>query len=761
MDRPISKLLEKLKLTDSGSVKFNSSKKKHDSANNSNNSNANAGISGGGAVPPAPSAAAASPSRPSQFSLASATTGDACVPLAGRGGGGAGGGGGMAVPSSQLLAPPSTPSALAPAPGEGDAQLPPSILAPLRRRSPQQRASCYLGEGVDSHLRRESGLGPEADLPGPFGSKASLNQRRYSLELQQLSRRQQLLSQPPPLSVAPPYPAAAGYGSAPRGGGGGLVEPGYLSEPERHKRFSLQEALFYKRLSTGSELWESTRPASLSHPPHRPSDVTVGGVGGGFFYPPGPTLSPCSSFSLQESVLVSPRSSFASSTASGGGGGSPMGSRCSSNRTSGISLGYDSRYSASGGLPPQQQPHSVQTGASAAIYRAGVAPGEPWTQYFDGGMRPGTYDSRHSYPPAVGSPAATCYQGGSDWWDEQHAGGRGKEGGVMGERARYSDLPGTRYQEELTRLLLRDAVLGDDGLLEGLMLKEPPLALSKPSATILAPSSAAAPANAQEEPGLRAGREAVENRQEFFGMRAQRGHTILYSSQPLGRNQRQRAINTDALSSANTCTFRGTCVKCGKGVYGADNACQALDSLYHTRCFTCVSCGRTLRNKDFYNVNGSVYCKEDYMFSGFQAAAEKCNVCGHLILEQILQAVGNSYHPGCFRCVVCSKALDGVPFTVDQHSNIYCVTDYNKTFAPKCAACLQPILPTEGSEEILRVVSMNKDYHFECYHCEECGKQLSDKPGSQCFPLDSHLLCHSCHMSRVCATHNIPPHNTH
>uniref|UniRef100_A0A672KA93 LIM zinc-binding domain-containing protein n=1 Tax=Sinocyclocheilus grahami TaxID=75366 RepID=A0A672KA93_SINGR len=56
-------------------------------------------------------------------------------------------------------------------------------------------------------------------------------------------------------------------------------------------------------------------------------------------------------------------------------------------------------------------------------------------------------------------------------------------------------------------------------------------------------------------------------------------------------------------SNAQSCT----CAKCTGGVYGADQACQAMGQVYHDSCFTCCA---------FYDFSGRVFCEEDYLVCG-------------------------------------------------------------------------------------------------------------------------------------------------
>lgn len=59
------------------------------------------------------------------------------------------------------------------------------------------------------------------------------------------------------------------------------------------------------------------------------------------------------------------------------------------------------------------------------------------------------------------------------------------------------------------------------------------------------------------------------------------------------------------------------------------------------------------------------------------------------------------------------------------------------------------ITPVEGTEETVRVVSMDKDFHVDCYVCEDCGMQLTDEPESKCYPYEGRLMCRTCHLKRI------------
>ncbi|XP_053114849.1 thyroid receptor-interacting protein 6-like isoform X2 [Hemicordylus capensis] len=191
--------------------------------------------------------------------------------------------------------------------------------------------------------------------------------------------------------------------------------------------------------------------------------------------------------------------------------------------------------------------------------------------------------------------------------------------------------------------------------------------------------------------------------------------------------------------------YFGRCARCGENVVGDGTGCVAMDQVFHVECFTCSTCRCRLRGQPFYAIERRSYCESCYIVT-----LEKCSMCSKPIMDRILRAMGKAYHPQCFTCVVCHRCLDGVPFTIDATSQIHCIEDFHRKFAPRCSVCGNAIMPEPGQEETVRIVALDRSFHIGCYKCEECGLLLSSEgEGRGCYPLDGHILCKSCSARRI------------
>ncbi|KAM6894738.1 thyroid receptor-interacting protein 6 isoform 1-T1 [Lycodopsis pacificus] len=191
--------------------------------------------------------------------------------------------------------------------------------------------------------------------------------------------------------------------------------------------------------------------------------------------------------------------------------------------------------------------------------------------------------------------------------------------------------------------------------------------------------------------------------------------------------------------------YFGRCARCGDNVVGDGSGCIAMEQVFHVECFTCITCHARLRGQPFYALDKKSYCESCYI-----STLERCSKCSKPILDRILRAMGKAYHPRCFTCVVCNCCLDGVPFTVDATSQIHCIDDFHRKYAPRCSVCGEPIMPEQGQEETVRIVALDRSFHVNCYICEECGLLLSSEgEGRGCYPLDGHILCKSCSACRI------------
>ncbi|NWW88300.1 FBLI1 protein, partial [Rhynochetos jubatus] len=207
-------------------------------------------------------------------------------------------------------------------------------------------------------------------------------------------------------------------------------------------------------------------------------------------------------------------------------------------------------------------------------------------------------------------------------------------------------------------------------------------------------------------------------------------------SSPVGETE---AHSTEPVSvpPADVCAF------CHKAVGPREPTVEAMRKQYHADCFTCRTCHRLLAGQRYYQRDGRPACDACY-----QATLQKCAKCRGPITERIVRALGKGYHPGCFSCAACGRAIGAESFAVDERDEVYCVADFYRKYAAVCSACRRPIIPRED-KDTYKIECLGRSFHESCYRCESCGTPLSPEPTeSGCYPLDDHLLCKPCHVRR-------------
>uniref|UniRef100_A0A8B9VSW2 Filamin binding LIM protein 1 n=1 Tax=Anas zonorhyncha TaxID=75864 RepID=A0A8B9VSW2_9AVES len=185
------------------------------------------------------------------------------------------------------------------------------------------------------------------------------------------------------------------------------------------------------------------------------------------------------------------------------------------------------------------------------------------------------------------------------------------------------------------------------------------------------------------------------------------------------------------------------CAFCHKAVGPREPTVEAMRKQYHADCFTCRTCQQRLAGQRYYQRDGRPTCDACY-----QATLEKCAKCQGLITERIVRAMGKGFHPSCFACTACGRAIGAESFAVDERDEVYCVADFYRKYAPVCGACKLPIIPSED-QDTYKIECLGRSFHESCYRCESCGTPLSPEPTEDgCYPLGQHLLCKSCHVRR-------------
>uniref|UniRef100_G1TXN8 Leupaxin n=1 Tax=Oryctolagus cuniculus TaxID=9986 RepID=G1TXN8_RABIT len=175
---------------------------------------------------------------------------------------------------------------------------------------------------------------------------------------------------------------------------------------------------------------------------------------------------------------------------------------------------------------------------------------------------------------------------------------------------------------------------------------------------------------------------------------------------------------------------KGHCASCQKPIVGKVGG--------H---FICTHCKEEIGSSPFFERSGLAYCPKDYhhLFS------PRCAYCAAPILDKVLTAMNQTWHPEHFFCSHCGEVFGTEGFH-EKDKKPYCRKDFLAMFSPKCGGCNRPVLENYLS-------AMNTVWHPECFVCGDCFSSFStgsffELEGRPFCELHYHqrrgTLCHGC-----------------
>ncbi|KAI8642407.1 hypothetical protein BD408DRAFT_416458 [Parasitella parasitica] len=117
------------------------------------------------------------------------------------------------------------------------------------------------------------------------------------------------------------------------------------------------------------------------------------------------------------------------------------------------------------------------------------------------------------------------------------------------------------------------------------------------------------------------------------------------------------------------------------------------DSLFHVKCFICAKCGECVDDKINLLIldDGRPVCDD---------CSYTCVACNQIIRDEAIMTGEKAYHSNCFKCISCDKTIEDLIFT-QTAKGIYCTICNKTRKADRQSKKFKPLEASQSSKEHL------------------------------------------------------------